>query len=365
MSPAREADQDRGQCPDSMGPRKGEQVEGRGNAARGVEKGVGGDCEGAAAKCSGHHNGKRFVKLSYSGFRLCSWVRNYPVGRKEKRPLEEVKNLFEPMTRTAQVTPIQQHGRRKLDSQAISKSTPSMCHAASVETPTSRPIPMDYMPSAMKGVVLTSMGEILATPTPAELVKLFKCSPKVGLNFGKILDFEEGDSGEKAGQDQHEDDSASPPPSPSLRKERAKDKNKDQGDALSGNSTSSSDTSAANTSKQPNAVAVPPPTRIRRPSIRSSHRALRCQPATLTTPTSDPAGFNDIDDNGTAVAVARSRPIPVPKSHPSPEYDFADEENLPSPFLKRVDKAAAAAAPSSIPSNGVETSGPGSSSKGL
>jgi len=258
---------------------------------------------------------------------------------------------------------------------------------------------MDYMPSAMKGVVLTSTGEILATPTPAELVNLFKCSPKVGLNFGKIFDFEEGDSGEKTVQDQHEDDGASPPPSPSSRKERAKDKNKDQDDALSGNSTSSSDTSAANTRKRPIVIAVPPPTRIRRPSIRSSHRASCCQPATLTTSTSDPAGFNDIDDNGTstsnghgqakplphphlrpsgsssnlaaAVAVARSLPILVPKSHPSPEYDFADEENLPSPFLKRVDKAAAkdvavaAAAPSSsIPSNGVETSGPSSSSKG-
>jgi hypothetical protein len=398
VSPARGTNQDRGRCPDSMGPRKGERVEGRGDAARGGEKGVGRDCEGAAAKRSGHHNGKRFVKLSYSGFRLCSWVRNCPIGRKEKRPLEEVKNLFEPMTRTAQVTPIQPHGRQKLDPQATSKSTPSMCHAASVETPTSRPIPMNYMPSAMKGVVLTSTGEILATPTPAELVNLFKCSPKVGLNFGKIFDFEEGDSGEKAVQDQHEDDSASPPPSPSSRKERAKDKNKDQDDALSGNSTSSSDTSTANTRKQPNAVAVPPPTRIRRPSIRSSHRASRCQPATLTTSTSDPAGFNDIEDNvtstsnghgqakplphphlrpsgsssnlATAAAAARSLPIPVPKSHPSPEYDFADEENLPSPFLKRVDKAAAkdvvaAAAPSSsIPSNGVETSGPSSSSKG-
>jgi len=267
-----------------------------------------------------------------------------------------------------------------------------MCHIASVETPISRSIPMDYMPSAMKGVVLTSTGEILATPTPAELVNLFKCSPKVGLNFGKIFDFE-GDSGEKASQKQHEDDGASPPPSPSSRKERAKDKDKDKDDALSENSTSSSGTSAANTRKQPTAVAVPP-TRIRRPSIH------RCQPATSTTSTSDPAAFNSIDDNGTsasnghghakplphphlrpsgsssnlaaAAAVVRSLPIPVPKSHASPEYDFADEENLPSPFLKNVDKAAAkdaavAAASSSsslIPLNVLAASGPSSSSKG-
>ena len=58
-----------------------------------------------------------------------------------------------------------------------------------------------------------------------------------------------------------------------------------------------------------------------------------------------------------AAAAASSLPIPVLRSRPSPEYDFADEENLPSPFLKRVDKAAAAkaaavAAVSSSSSNG-------------
>ena len=41
-----------------------------------------------------------------------------------------------------------------------------------------------------------------------------------------------------------------------------------------------------------------------------------------------------------AAAAARSLPIPVPRSHPSPGCDFADEENLPSPSLKGVDKAA-------------------------
>ena len=47
-----------------------------------------------------------------------------------------------------------------------------MYRTVSVEKPISRPIPMDYMPSAIKGVVLTSTGEILAAPTPAELVDL-------------------------------------------------------------------------------------------------------------------------------------------------------------------------------------------------
>ena len=113
---------------------------------------------------------------------------------------------------------------------------------------------------------------------------------------------------------------------------------------------------------------------------------------TLTTSISDPAGFNG---NGTlpshghglakslphpqlrpsrstskltaVAAVAGSLPIPVPKSHPL-LYDFADEENLPSPFLKTVGKVAAkvaaASSSSSIPSNVLTTSGPSSSSKG-
>src|SRR6266567_8508502 len=45
----------------------------------------------------------------------------------------------------------------------------------------------------------------------------------------------------------------------------------------------------------------------------------------------------------TADAGQRSA-INTVRSHPSPEYDFADEEKLPSPFLKRGDKAAGAAA---------------------
>ena len=54
------------------------------------------------------------------------------------------------------------------------------------------------MPSTMKGVVLTSTGEILATPYAPNSST---CSPEVGLNVGKIFDFEEGDSGEKESQE--------------------------------------------------------------------------------------------------------------------------------------------------------------------
>jgi len=131
--------------------------------------------------------------------------------------------------------------------------------------------------------------------------------------------------------------------------------------------------------------------------MRPSQRTSRCQPAALATSTSDPAGFNNIDENGmstfnehsqaiplphphlkpsgsssnlTAAIVARSLPTPVPSSHPSPEYDFVNEENFPSPFLNKEAAAkhaavvAAAALSSSNPSNVLATSRPSSSSKG-
>ena len=50
-----------------------------------------------------------------------------------------------------------------------------------------------------------------ATCSSAEIVDLFDSSLSVGLNFGKIFDFEEGDSGEKESEKRHEDGAASPP----------------------------------------------------------------------------------------------------------------------------------------------------------
>jgi hypothetical protein len=66
-----------------------------------------------------------------------------------------------------QVTPVQQQRRRKSEPQLTSQPTPTTRHIASMEKPSSRPI---QMPSAMKGAVLTSTGEILTTPSPAKLV---------------------------------------------------------------------------------------------------------------------------------------------------------------------------------------------------
>ena len=94
-----------------------------------------------------------------------------------------------------------------------------MYHIAPTEPPIWRPTQTDYIPSAMKGVDLTSTSEILDTPSPAELANLFKHSPKVGLNSGKIFEFEEGGSGEQESEEQYEDGAGSPSPLPKLGKE--------------------------------------------------------------------------------------------------------------------------------------------------
>ena len=261
-------------------------------------------------------------------------------GRREKAPLEEVKNLLGPLARLAQETPSQCRQFAAPTPKPSSNSHPF----PPLATPLTRPVKCDYMPSAMKGVVLTATGETLATPTPAELAKLFNSSPKVGLNFAKIFDFDEGDdededSGTPAGVpalSEHR----TPPPSPSARKEREKlGRPKESRGSMSDPGSSTA-----------------PPTRLRRPSIRlSASRPTLNGTATLPS-TSDPTSLSKTNTTSSSssasnvqpkplphphlhlgtTAPARSATLPIPRSHPSPEYDFADEENLPSPFIKRT-----------------------------
>jgi NIMA (never in mitosis gene a)-related kinase len=262
-------------------------------------------------------------------------------GRKEKTPLEEVKNLLVPLARLAQETPSQ---RRQF---AIpTPKPPSNLHAfPSLATPVTRPAKHDYMQSAMKGVVLTATGETLATPTPAELANLFNNSPKVGLNFAKIFDFGDGDDDDEDNQDGKPagvptlNEHHSPPPSPTSRKEREKASRTTMSDP--GSSTSTSTTSA-----------TAPPTRLRRPSIRTSNRPALNKTTSLPSSISDPTGLSVTSTSSSSTCHVQPKPLPhphlhsapttaaravtFPRSHPSPEYDFADEENLPSPFLKRT-----------------------------
>jgi NIMA (never in mitosis gene a)-related kinase len=265
------------------------------------------------------------------------------LGRKEKSPLEEVKNLLEPLARLAQDTP------SRLRAMPPPKPSSTLHPFPLVATPVTRPAKPDYMPSAMKGVVLTTTGEVLATPTPAALANLFNNSPKVGLNFAKIFDFGDADdddedtpnctpSGVPALDENH-----SPPPSPSSRKEREKVNRLRNSGAVRSDPGSSKSTSTSS-------VAAPP-TRLRRPSIRtsSSRSALNKTPS-LPSSVSDPTGLSGTSPSSSTFHVqpkplphphlpsttTRAVTLPIPQSHPSPEYDLADEENLPSPFLKRT-----------------------------
>ena len=76
----------------------------------------------------------------------------------------------------------------------------------------------------MKSIVLKSTGESLATPSQAELVNLFNCSPKVA----EIFDFEVGDhDGMPAGKPCEDEGVDSPLPNPSSRKAKEKERKKE------------------------------------------------------------------------------------------------------------------------------------------
>ena len=260
------------------------------------------------------------------------------VERKQPTPLEDLKNLLAPLVNMTEDT--QSHATPKQQQSRL----PSLHPAPFPDIST--PITLPYnnpMPSAMKGVVLTATGESLATPTQAELANLFNNSPKVGLNFAKI--FEPG--GEERERYDSGDEGESPPPSPSKRERPRK-----EGDSTPESSTLSSVSGLGQGS-------TAQPTRLRRPSIRTSGRLLH---KTTPSSTSDPTGLPIAPSSSVntsslshpkplphphlqsssappiAPTAHRSVTIPLPHSHPSPEYDFADEENLPSPFLKRLDR---------------------------
>ncbi|KAG6849711.1 hypothetical protein H0H93_006094 [Arthromyces matolae] len=277
--------------------------------------------------------------------KLAKWEETITKGRKEKMPLEEIKNFS-----TRQGDDILH--RRKQDNPT---PRPTQKTFPALATPVLRPPKLDSMPSAMKGVMLTSTGEILATPTPAELAKLFDNSPKVGLNFAKIFDFEDGDEDgteQAATSTPSIDREASPPPSPSSRKEKEKEKVRVKAKATTSTrrrGASSSDAESAAPSPIISSSGVSsdaPPTRLRRPSIRSKSKSKSQmqRSATLPSSVSDPTSLSTASTSQAAVkplshphlsnTATRDR-VTVGVNRPQPEYDLADEENLPSPFLKR------------------------------
>ncbi|KAJ3871710.1 kinase-like domain-containing protein [Lentinula edodes] len=294
------------------------------------------------------------VRLELEG-KVRKWEAKSVKGRKEKTPLEEVKNLLEPLTRLS--SPCLENGTTPEDStpQSQTRRRPVVSFPE-ILTPATRLVHATPA-SAMKGVVLTSTGEVLTTPAPSDLAKLFVDSPKVGLDFTKIFD----PDCRKADVDTEDsaDEAESPPPSPSCRKERPR---------RYGN-TANSDRSVS-PSKRPSSAStsiasIPPPTRIRRPSIRSSATSKSSVSGSMISSISDPSNLT-----GSMTGPLQLKPLPLPHPHlhnqantiPSiptartaasgrsmqrtnsapattevtREYDSTDEENLPSPFLKRA-----------------------------
>ncbi|OCH88656.1 kinase-like protein [Obba rivulosa] len=185
-------------------------------------------------------------------------------------------------------------------------------------------------PSAMKGVILTATGEPVATPTPAELAKLFINTPKVGLNFAKIFDFDS-----EAESDGEPDETISEEQTRRLSMKRERDE---------------TDLDSTPTQQSQGAAIVQRPTRLRRPSIRaSSSRPLletaSSEPSRSEPPRADPprkftrAATITVSSSSSVFHAAPPVPATAPTiSQSPPDYDLSDEENLPSPFIKRSDR---------------------------
>ncbi|KAI0358692.1 Pkinase-domain-containing protein, partial [Trametes cingulata] len=280
---------------------------------------------------------------------------------RSKNPLEEVKNIMAPLSRLANSPePVKvaalPAALQKMP--AFETPMPTKCADLLLAPGTGTGV-ADPPPSAMKGVILTATGEPVATPSPAELAKLFVDTPRVGLNFAKIFDFdtedeEEGQSGSDGeggvDEDGYETDTSPRPTSRERRREREKESDGETTPTQSTtNSNNASASNNASTSTSTGAAPAVRPTRLRRPSIRASSASAAYRPAAVAT---DAAASG----SGRARITRASSTSSVPSATgavsalaqaPPPQYDFADVENLPSPFLKKVEDRVAASSSSS------------------
>ncbi|EMD33769.1 hypothetical protein CERSUDRAFT_160055 [Gelatoporia subvermispora B] len=243
--------------------------------------------------------------------------------KKVSKASEEVRNILAPLNRLV--------------------GSPEHSHLTRVAKPPIFQTPLSSKstgpseaPSAMKGVILTATGEPVATPTQAELAKLFMNTPKVGLNFAKIFDFDS-----EAESDDEPDETISEEQTRRLSMKRERE-----------------ETDSENTPTQQSLGAAPAqrPTRLRRPSIRaSSSRPLldttsaesarseppaRAEPPrkfTRATTVSASSSSSSSVIHAAPAAQAAQAAAPAVSQSP-PEYDLSDEENLPSPFIKRCDR---------------------------
>ncbi|KAI0682534.1 hypothetical protein BC835DRAFT_1399428 [Cytidiella melzeri] len=259
---------------------------------------------------------------------------------KSSQPLEEVKNILAPLHRLPIAPPM---GEQQTPMRSAKSSKPPI-----FDTPISRTEPTEF-PSAMKGVVLTSTGEALATPAPTEFAKLFMATPKVSLNFSRIFDNSETES-DSTDEEGYETDTRPGSLSATVR---------GNGRQVSRVSTEADDPELTPT--QPNTAR---PTRLRRPSIRAnSQRPSFEGPSSSAAPSASTSTFASMS-TASAQRKQRAKPKSRPPSSTSTTsssatassnattaYDLSDEENLPSPFLKKIDRerlARTASAPTAV-----------------
>ncbi|KAJ8590485.1 kinase-like protein [Rhizopogon salebrosus TDB-379] len=235
--------------------------------------------------------------------------------RKDKTPLEEVKNLLAPLAQMTEDSRLRSAQRRSQDLSFMST-------AITLETPVSRSVKPDIPFSAMKGVILTETGQPLATPTPAELAKLFLKPPTVNIGFPKIFDFDVDENSDA----EDGEGNANLPPSPSIRER-----------------TSPEMTASTSATRDPSHSIAVPPSRLRKPSIRGSVRREPLRKV-LTLPVSASASTTLASSlrpsKSTSSRTASTDTCTVTKAALPAQggYDLSDEENLPSPFLKRIER---------------------------
>lgn len=261
-----------------------------------------------------------------------------PVRRtRSKNPLEEVKNIMAPLSRLTESPEPMKHSAPPQQIPVF--KTPMATKCADLLT--------DLPPhSAMKGVILTATGEPLATPTPAELAKLFVDTPKVGLNFAKIFDFDTED------EDSGSDDELEEEFEPTAKARPVSRESKQEESDRETTPTQSTSGQSVNESTSANGVPSVRPTRLRRPSIRATSASAAFRPAAIA---NDAVASSSTSSSRTRITRASSTSS-VPSATgavaalaqaPPPHYDREDEENLPSPFLKKVDDRMSAPSSSS------------------
>ncbi|KAI8992906.1 kinase-like domain-containing protein [Trametes punicea] len=275
---------------------------------------------------------------------------------RSKNPLEEVKNIMAPLNRLVN-SPETVKVPATTALPALQKmpvfQTPMPTKCADLVSDLAPP------PSAMKGVILTATGEPVATPTPTELAKLFVNTPKVGLNFAKIFDFDtedeggegsESESDGEADEDGYETDSR---PRPASREKREKESDGQ-------NTPTQSTVSNANASASTSTAPAVRPTRLRRPSIRAASASAAYRPAAAATEAASSSGSGRTRitrASSTSSVPSAAGSVAAIAQAPPPQYDLADVENLPSPFLKKVEDRAGSSTSASVASTATGAGG--------